>query len=68
MTKEKGDRLIAEQIVVECRRIREPVLIRKTGAHRAQRIVAYGFPAEAWITKKWGSLRNDIPALMAGEY
>jgi len=51
--KEEGDKLIAEQILIECGRIRGPVLIHKTGAHRAQRIVAYGFPAEAWITKKW---------------
>jgi len=53
MGREEGDKLIAEQILVECRRIRGPVLIHKTGAHRAQRIVAYGFPAEALITKKW---------------
>ena len=51
--KEEGDRRIAEQIIVESRRIKGPVLIHKTGAHRAQRIVAYGFPAEAWVTKKW---------------
>ncbi|MBO3833060.1 MAG: hypothetical protein FGF51_06700 [Candidatus Brockarchaeota archaeon] len=49
----EGDKLVGEQIVVEYRRIRGPVLIHKTGAHRAQRIVAYGFPAEAWITRKW---------------
>lgn len=49
----EGDKLAAEQIVVECRRIRGPVLVHKTGAHRAQRVVAYGLPAEAWITKKW---------------
>lgn len=51
--REEGDKLIGEQIVVECRRIRGPVLIHKTGGHRAQRIVAYGFPAEAWIIRKW---------------
>lgn len=51
--KEEGDKLIGEQIIVECRKFRGPVLISKTPAHRAQRIVAYGFPAEAWITKKW---------------
>jgi len=51
--KEEGGKLVAEQIVVECRRIRGPVLIQKIGAYRAQRIVTYGFPAEAWITKKW---------------
>ncbi len=51
--REIDDKLEAEQIVVECRKYKGPVLIRKTGAHRAQRFVAYGFPAEAWITKKW---------------
>ena len=51
--KEEGDRLIAEQVIVESRRIKGPVLIHETGAHRAQRIVAYGFPAEAWVAKKW---------------
>lgn len=51
--KEEGDQLVAEQIVMECRRIKGPVLIHKTGGHRAQRIVAYGFPAEAWIARKW---------------
>lgn len=51
--KEEGDKLIGEQIIVECRKFRGPVLISKTHAHRAQRIVAYGFPAEAWITNKW---------------
>jgi hypothetical protein len=51
--REEGDKLVGEQIVVECRRIRGPVLIHKTGTHRAERIVAYGFPAEAWLTRKW---------------
>lgn len=51
--KEEDDKLVAEQILLECRRIRGPVLVHKTGAHRAQRIVAYGLPAEALITKKW---------------
>jgi len=56
--KDEGDKLIAEQIIVECRRVRGPVLIHKTGAHRAQRIVAYGSPAEAWITRKWRAIRK----------
>ncbi len=51
--KEVDDKLEGEQIVIECRKYKGPVLIRKTGAHRAQRLVVYGFPAEAWITKKW---------------
>lgn len=50
--KEVGDKLIAEQFVCECRKLKGPVLIHK-GAHRAQRYVLYGFPAEAVITKKW---------------
>ncbi|MBI2184756.1 MAG: hypothetical protein HYU39_07350 [Thaumarchaeota archaeon] len=51
--RDEGDKLFAEQIVVECRKIKGPVLIHKTGAHRAQRFVADGFPAEAVISKKW---------------
>lgn len=51
--REIDDKLEAEQIVVECRKYKGPVLIRKTGAHRAQRFVVYGFPAEAWITRRW---------------
>lgn len=50
--KEIGDKIIGEQIICECRKIRGPVLIHKD-AHRAQRYVLYGFPAEAVITKKW---------------
>lgn len=50
--KEIGDKIIGEQIICECRKIRGPVLIHK-GVHRAQRYVLYGFPAEAVITKKW---------------
>lgn len=50
--KEVGDKLIGEQIVCECRKIKGPVLIHK-GAHRAQRHVLYGFPAKTIITKKW---------------
>jgi len=50
--KEIGDKLIGERIVCECRKIRGPVLIHK-GAHRAQRYVLYGLPAEVIITKKW---------------
>ena len=47
-----GDKLIAEQIVCECRKLKGPVLIHK-GAHRAQRYAVYGSPAEAVITRKW---------------
>ena len=47
-----GDKLIGEQILCECRKIKGPVLIHK-GAHRAQRYVLHGLPAEAMITKKW---------------
>lgn len=47
------DRLEGEQIVIECRKFKGPVLIRGTGAHRAQRLVVYGLPAIAIITKTW---------------
>ena len=50
--KEIGDKLVGEQFLCECRKIKGPVLIHK-GAHRAQRYVLYGIPAEAIITKKW---------------
>ena len=50
--KDVGDRLLAEQIVCECRKLKGPVLIHK-GAHRVQRYVLYGLPTEAVITKKW---------------
>lgn len=56
--KEEGDQLVGEQIVIECGRIKGPVLVHKSGSHRAQRIVAYGFPAEAWITRKWRIVEN----------
>jgi hypothetical protein len=50
--KEVGDKLLAEQIVCECRKLKGPVLMHK-GAHRAQRYALYGLPTEAVITKKW---------------
>jgi len=50
--KEVGDRLIGEQILCECRKMKGPVLIHK-GVHRAQRYALCGLPAEAVITKKW---------------
>jgi hypothetical protein len=50
--KEVGDRLVAEQIICECRNLKGPVLIHK-GSHRAQRYVLYGLPADAIITKTW---------------
>ncbi len=50
--KEVGDRLIGEQILCECRKMKGPVLIHK-GAHRAQRYALCGLPAEAVMTKKW---------------
>jgi hypothetical protein len=50
--KEVGDKLVAEQIICECRRLKGPVLIHK-GSYRAQRYVLYGLPADAIITKTW---------------
>ncbi|MGH9878039.1 MAG: hypothetical protein ACRD5H_10410 [Nitrososphaerales archaeon] len=50
--REEDDKLEAEQILIECRKYKGPVLIRKTGAN-GFRFVVYGLPAEAWITKKW---------------
>ena len=50
--KDVGDKLVAEQIVCECRKLKGPVLIHK-GKHRAQRYVLYGLPAEAIIARTW---------------
>ena len=50
--KDVGDKLVAEQIVCECRKLKGPVLIH-TRKHRAQRYVLYGLPAEAIITRTW---------------
>jgi len=50
--KDVGDKLVAEQIVCECRKLKDPVLIHK-GKHRAQRYVLYGLPAQAIITRTW---------------
>jgi hypothetical protein len=52
ISKDVGDKLVAEQIVCECRKLKGPVLIYK-GKHRAQRYVFYGLPAEAIITRTW---------------
>lgn len=50
--KEVGDKIVGEQILCECRKMKGPVLIHK-GAHRAQRYVLFGLPTEAIIAKKW---------------
>ena len=49
--KDIGDGIRGERIVSEFRRLRGPFLIAKTSAHRAQRAVLVGLPAEAWIEK-----------------
>lgn len=55
--KKIGDKIVGERIVCECRKIKGPVLIHK-GVHRAQRYVLYGFPAQAWVTKRWRLLKE----------
>jgi hypothetical protein len=50
--KELGDKLVAERILCECRKLKGPVLIHK-GAHRAQRYILSGLPAETTIIKTW---------------
>lgn len=47
---ELGDGIKGERIRCEYRKSTEPILIAK-GAHRYQRIVIYGLPAECWIEK-----------------
>lgn len=38
----KGDRIVGEQIVCECRKAGKPTLIRMTDGHRGQRVVLTG--------------------------
>lgn len=46
-----GDGIKAERIVCQFRKIKGPYLIAGSGAHRAQRVIIEGLPAEAWIEK-----------------
>lgn len=46
-----GDGVKGEKLVCEFRKINGPYLIAGTGAHRAQRALLIGLPAEAWIEK-----------------
>ena len=46
-----GDGIKGEKIICEFRKLNGPYLIAKTSAHRAQRAVLIGLPAEAWIEK-----------------
>ena len=36
---EVGDTIIRDKIIVEARKISEPIIIAKTGRHKAQRLV-----------------------------
>ena len=47
---ELGDGIKGERIRCEFRKGTKPILVAK-GAHRYQRIVIYGLPAECWIEK-----------------
>ncbi len=46
-----GDGIKAERIVCQFRKMKGPYLIAGSGAHRAQRVIIEGLPAEAWIEK-----------------
>ncbi|MDO9096530.1 MAG: hypothetical protein Q7U60_00190 [Candidatus Methanoperedens sp.] len=46
-----GDSVIGERIVCEARIVSKPVLIHRTGKHRAQRLKLTGNPAVCWIEK-----------------
>ena len=49
--KERGDSIIGELIICEARAISKPILIHKSGKHRAQRIRCIGYPALCWIDR-----------------
>ena len=49
--RERGDSVIGEILVAEAREVSKPVLIHKTGRHRAQRVKLKGFPAVCWIDR-----------------
>ncbi len=48
--REVGDGVEGERIRCEYRKSTKPILISK-GAHRYQRIIIHGLPAECWIEK-----------------
>ncbi len=45
-----GDSIVGERIRCEYRKSTKSILIAK-GAHRYQRIIIHGLPAECWIEK-----------------
>lgn len=49
--REIGDFVVGEILVCEARSISKPILIHKTGKHRAQRIRCRGNPAVCWVDK-----------------
>ncbi len=48
--KDIGDSIVGERIRCEYRKSTKSILIAK-GAHRYQRIIIHGLPAECWIEK-----------------
>lgn len=48
---EVGDSIIGERIICEARVVSKPILIHRTGKHRAQRLSLTGNPAVCWIEK-----------------
>ncbi len=48
--KDSGDGIMGERIRCEYRKSTKSILIAK-GAHRCQRIIIHGLPAECWIEK-----------------
>ena len=45
-----GDGIVVERVRFEYRKSTKPILIAK-GAHRYQRSIIHGLPAECWIEK-----------------
>ena len=48
---EKGDSITGEVIICEARVVSKPILMHKTGRHRAQRLKLKGNPAFCYIDK-----------------
>jgi len=46
-----GDLICGERLICEARIVSKPILIHRTGKHRAQRLKLNGNPAVCWIEK-----------------
>ncbi|RLG25641.1 hypothetical protein DRN70_03990 [Methanosarcinales archaeon] len=53
-----GDKIEGERVVCEARSISKPVLIHRSGAHRAQRVKLTGNPVVCWVEKPFREKRT----------